>query len=56
MSLTSLRTITCLTAFLTLAAVACCHCQAHESDQWVRYSGKDGAGKGKHILFIAGDE
>lgn len=30
--------------------------QAGAEDPWVVYEGKDGPGKGKHIVFIAGDE
>lgn len=29
---------------------------AQPTQQWVRYEGKEGPGKGKHIVFISGDE
>lgn len=31
-------------------------CQAQISDQWIQYSGKEGPGKGKHIVLISGDD
>lgn len=37
-----------------LLSAAACHAQT--SQQWVRYEGKQGPGKGKHIVFISGDE
>jgi len=30
--------------------------QAHAEDPWVVYEGADGPGKGKHIVFVTGDE
>lgn len=29
---------------------------ANNNEQWVVYEGKDGVGKGKHIVFVSGDE
>jgi type 1 glutamine amidotransferase len=29
---------------------------AQNTPQWIRYEGKDGAGKGKHIVLVSGDE
>src|SRR3712207_7731862 len=39
-------------AFVGLAQVA----GAADAQQWVVYDGKDGPGKGKHVVLIAGDE
>lgn len=41
-----------LTSLLLVVAV----CEARSADPWVVYEGKDGPGKGKHIVFISGDE
>jgi hypothetical protein len=44
---------------LLLAAVVFCSAFAtvsHAEDPWVVYPGGEGAGKGKHIVFISGDE
>lgn len=30
--------------------------QAQQSKQWVKYDGYEGPGKGKHIVFVSGDE
>jgi hypothetical protein len=42
-----------LTVFL-LAAMVCAPMMAQE--QWVTYEGKSGPGKGKHIVFVVGDQ
>ena len=44
-----LRSIACL--FTLTFAVA-----ASADDQWITYEGKDGPGKGKHVVLLAGDE
>ena len=44
-----LRSIACLFA-LTFAVAA------SADDQWITYEGKDGPGKGKHVVLLAGDE
>src|SRR5574340_410456 len=41
---------------LTLSVVAFLCCQLRAEDPWVVYEGKDGPGKGKHIVFVTGDE
>ncbi len=38
---------------LLMATISSC---SQSLQQWVRYQGKDGPGKGKHIVFISGDE
>jgi hypothetical protein len=44
----------CLTILVTLVSfVTSC---TQPMQQWVRYEGKEGPGKGKHIVFISGDE
>src|SRR6187401_2657904 len=49
----TLHTI-CLTILVTLASsITSC---TQPMQQWVRYEGKEGPGKGKHIVFISGDE
>jgi type 1 glutamine amidotransferase len=40
--------------FIALGCILCVAAQAE--DQWVVYDGFDGPGKGKHIVFITGDE
>lgn len=43
-------------AFL-LVAVACASCAPPKTDEpWVVFEGKDGPGKGRHIVFVTGDE
>ena len=42
------------TIIALLATVILSYSQA--TQQWVRYEGKEGPGKGKHIVFISGDE
>jgi hypothetical protein len=42
---------TAIAVMLTLAATS-----TFAQDQWVTYEGKDGPGKGKHIVLISGDE
>src|SRR3954465_3657566 len=40
-----------------VAAVACMNAAAARAeDPWVVYEGKDGPGKGKHIVFVTGDD
>ena len=29
---------------------------ANADDQWITFEGKDGPGKGKHIVFVSGDD
>jgi hypothetical protein len=41
--------------FVAIIAVALTLVAAHAKD-WVEYEGKSGPGKGKHIVFLAGDE
>jgi type 1 glutamine amidotransferase len=40
----------------TLCALAVLSTSATAADPWVVYQGSDGIGKGKHIVFISGDE
>lgn len=42
-------------AVLVLAFATLTPCHAAEQ-QWVTYEGKDGPGKGKHVVFLSGDE
>jgi len=41
-----------------LVAALFCHTsgESHAEDQWIAYGGFDGPGKGKHIVFVTGDE
>jgi oligogalacturonide lyase len=39
-----------------LALVFSCAATAARADDWITYEGKDGPGKGKHIVFLTGDE
>ncbi|QOV92407.1 hypothetical protein IPV69_11560 [Humisphaera borealis] len=39
-----------------LLALLCCALPARADDPWVVYPGGDGAGKGKHIILVSGDE
>ena len=34
----------------------CASAQSNAEQQWVRYEGTEGAGVGKHIVFVTGDE
>jgi trehalose utilization protein len=44
----------CLAILVTLASsITSC---TQPIQQWVRYEGKEGPGKGKHIVFLSGDE
>src|SRR5215204_5850876 len=43
-------------ALPVFAAVALSALSAFADQQWVTYQGKAGAGAGKHIVFLAGDE
>src|SRR6476646_6159941 len=48
--------LTCFSiAFAFLARPAVSHA-ADDAKQWIVFEGTDGPGKGKHIVFIAGDE
>jgi len=31
-------------------------CKAQSTDQWIQYEGKEGPGKGKHVVLISGDD
>jgi len=42
--------------FLILSCILSLSCHAQEPDLWVRYEGKEGPGKGKHIVLISGDD
>jgi type 1 glutamine amidotransferase len=42
--------------FAAFAAVVALSLPAKAADDWVVYEGGDGPGKGKHIVFISGDE
>lgn len=48
--------LTKLFAGLSLVACAISAAPSRADDPWVVYEGKDGPGKGKHIVLIAGDE
>src|SRR5437764_7811573 len=41
---------------LVVLAMCCCAHTGSAQDQWVVYEGKDGPGKGKHIVLVSGDE
>lgn len=43
-------------AIVVLLLAFCCAPLARGEDQWVTYEGKDGPGKGKHIVFVTGDD
>jgi hypothetical protein len=44
-------------AFRYLLAGLCCLCTtAARGEDWITYEGKEGPGKGKHIVFLTGDE
>lgn len=45
----------CLAIFFSLFVISL-SCQAQSSDQWLRFEGKNGPGKGKHIVLISGDD
>lgn len=36
--------------------IALLSCQAQSSDEWIQFEGKEGPGKGKHIVLISGDD
>jgi Trehalose utilisation len=44
-----------MTPLLSLALLACC-ADTLAADPWVVYPGGEGAGKGKHLVLIAGDD
>jgi len=46
---------TIFVSILALLVTSISSC-AQPMQQWVRYEGKEGPGKGKHIVFISGDE
>jgi hypothetical protein len=48
-------TQTLLASLIVLAALAGM-VRAADQDQWVVYEGKEGPGKGKHIVFVTGDD
>jgi oligogalacturonide lyase len=39
-----------------LALVCCLGTTMARADDWITYQGKDGPGKGKHVVFLTGDE
>ncbi len=41
---------------LAALAVTCGAATLHAEQQWVTYEGGDGPGKGKHIVFVSGDD
>ena len=43
----------CISALMVIGALAINQTQAGD---WVTYEGKEGPGKGKHIVFVTGDE
>lgn len=51
-----LKTIGRALCVVAVVAAGLCARLARAADQWVVYPGGDGAGKGKHIVFVAGDE
>jgi len=42
--------------FLFLASILACASLVSADDRWVRYEGQQGAGKGKHVVLVSGDE
>ena len=46
----------CLTLVLSLTFLALAASAVVAEDQWVTYEGKEGPGKGKHIVLISGDD
>ena len=51
-----LHTYSLLTLSLVFVAIASLGRTSSAEDQWVVYEGKDGPGKGKHIVFVTGDD
>ena len=48
---------TCRTVLWSLSILACLLAGSALAGQpWVTYEGKEGPGKGKHIVFVTGDE
>src|SRR5437870_13305756 len=45
--------LVCLSPFVSFSLAGVGHAQEKE---WVVYEGKNGAGKGKHIVLVSGDE
>lgn len=43
-------------ALLSVVAISILVGHASADDQWVTYEGKEGPGKGKHIVFVTGDD
>src|SRR5688500_3745930 len=41
---------------LSLSVLLVVSATARAQDQWVTYEGKDGPGKGKHVVLLSGDE
>jgi len=54
--MTETSALTKLFAVLSLVVCVMTVAQSRADDPWVVYEGKDGPGKGKHIVLIAGDE
>jgi len=54
--MTETSALTKLLAVLSLVVCVMTVAQSRADDPWVVYEGKDGPGKGKHIVLIAGDE
>src|SRR5690606_31597298 len=44
-----------LAIFLCLFVISL-SCNAQSSGQWLQFEGKEGSGKGKHIVLISGDD
>ena len=51
-----LNTSSFLTLSLVFVAIASLGRTVSAEDRWVVYEGKDGPGKGKHIVFVTGDD
>lgn len=51
-----IRHITWLWAVVLIGLVCTSDCLAEADDPWVVFEGKKGPGKGKHIVFVTGDE
>jgi len=50
------RIVLAVTIGIVLLAVGLAAAPASAADPWVTYEGGDGPGKGKHIVFLAGDD
>jgi type 1 glutamine amidotransferase len=51
-----MKTIQSILTAIAAVAVLLAAAPARAADPWVVYEGKDGPGKGKHIVFVTGDE